>query len=598
MIKGLCQFRALPSSLAAGMFLLFLVFIIIWCAQTTFRAMSDWMLYVINLTMALLLTLPSILARRVWVQILLMCAVALLLEANLMYCRTYLTAIPLESYGLVSNLLDFTASVRDSLRWADLLLVVPVVATALTGYLMPHRCKSDWGTPLPYLALTLLLAIAAGIGLTARGGFMRAYDKLVQSCYYSTCGTPIYTIAGSLAFQALSTPEKLTPEIEALLSAWQTEKESARPWRGVVSPKGARRNLVIILLESFESWPLEARTCAGQEITPYLNSLLADSTTLFRPHMLTQVASGRSIDCQLMLFTGLLPMQNSVWSMRRPNADYPSLVKAMKQDRNARCVIFTCDKPITWNQEAVARSLGYDTLLDRRHWNIDELVGNPAKLSDGSFMRQCVAKMRTDELHTDGAPYLMTFVTYSGHNPFRLPDKLKDPAFYVSGCGYPQRLADYITMAHYTDASLRTLVEYMRSRPDWPETLVLITGDHEGLAGDRRQLLADASARRLVDRGQFTPFIVLNAPETGRSRRGEDVMGQIDMYPTLLDMLGLRGYAWKGIGQNVLDTLRVPAAISSMTDITAGDTTAATPAQLRNLRSARAFSDKLIRLKL
>ena len=43
-----------------------------------------------------------------------------------------------------------------------------------------------------------------------------------------------------------------------------------------------RRNLVLIICESLESWPVEARI-DGKEITPYLNSLLRDSTTCMLP---------------------------------------------------------------------------------------------------------------------------------------------------------------------------------------------------------------------------------------------------------------------------------------------------------------------------
>ncbi len=60
-------------------------------------------------------------------------------------------------------------------------------------------------------------------------------------------------------------------------------------------------------------------------------------------------------------------------------------------------------------------------------------------LSDGSFMRQSVAKLKEGELWPVGEPRMLTFVTYSGHNPFRLPDNLKDPDFDVSGLGLPEK---------------------------------------------------------------------------------------------------------------------------------------------------------------
>lgn len=576
--------------LVGGMLATFLAFVIIWCAQTTFRAMSDWMLYAVNIFAALVLSIPAIMLRRVWVQTVMMFLLDALLISNLMYCRTYFTAIPLDSYMLAGNLSDFTASVYDSLRWADIALPLIALATTAWAYLSPAR--RPWWHRLPYIYVCVGVGAAAAIGMACKGGFYNEYDRLSQSCYYSTCGVPIYTVGGHLVYNAISEGATDTPEVRAEIAAWNADKDKWRPYTPLPDSVARRRNLVIILLESFESWLVDTRI-EGREITPYINSLVREPGTLYAPNMLTQVASGRSIDCQLLLGSGLLPMQNAVYSMKYPDRDYPSLMKALKADRDARCAILTCDKPITWNQEVIARSMGYDTLLHRSSWKIDEVIGNPAKLSDGSFMRQAVDKLKRGELVPDnGEAFLMTFVTYSGHNPFKLPDNLRDPQFSLPAGKYPERMADYVTMAHYTDAQLRTLIDYLRSRRDYDETVVVITGDHEGLAADRDEILKSASARGIVSPRQMTPFIVLNSPVAGRR---DAVMGQIDMYPTLLSILGLDSYAWKGQGQNILMPRAVEAAISSMTGETVGDTVGTVPAAMRNLRRARRVSDLTIK---
>lgn len=353
-----------------------------------------------------------------------------------------------------------------------------------------------------------------------------------------------------------------------------------------------RKNLVVVLCESLESWPIGAKV-EGKEITPYLNQIVADSTSFFAPNMLTQVASGRSIDAQLLLHAGMLPMVGSVYSMKYPSSTYLTLNKALRDKYGTRSMIITCDKPITWNQEVISRSFGYDTLIDRRSWIIDELVGNPGKLSDGSFIRQSVDKLRNENLWPVDSPAFLTFVTYSGHYPFQLPDKLKDPSFDISAAGLPPLLNDYVTMAHYTDSQLPALINYLKSRPDWPETLVLITGDHEGLASWRNGLRdSSPEAARLVADGKFTPFILLNSPVTGRH---DDVMGQIDMYPTLLNLLGLDDYGWKGMGHSILSPDHPGMAIASMTNEIAGDTTGINPTLLRHMTDARSVSDGMIR---
>ncbi|MDE5921672.1 MAG: LTA synthase family protein, partial [Paramuribaculum sp.] len=280
-----------------------------------------------------------------------------------------------------------------------------------------------------------------------------------------------------------------------------------------------------------------------------------------------------------------------VYSMKYPSVTYPSLNKAMRERYGAKSYIFTCDKPITWNQQAISRAFGYDSLIDRRAWRMDEMIGNPAKLSDGSFLRQSVELLRQGHIWPEGESRMLTFVTYSGHNPFRLPDKMVDPQFDMRDKDLPRRLADYIAMAHYTDSQLHTLMDYLRARSDFDETLVVIVGDHEGLAGDRNDF---AEACPLVSDGQYTPLLILNAPG-GSGSRVESVAGQIDIYPTLTAMLGLSDYCWHGMGQSLLDTDRAAYAISMMTGEEVGDTAAITPQMLQMLRSARRISDAAIR---
>ena len=83
----------------------------------------------------------------------------------------------------------------------------------------------------------------------------------------------------------------------------------------------------------------------------------------------------------------------------------------------------------------------------------------------------------------------------------------------------------------------------------------MITGDHEGLAADRASLCQSAVGKGVVSPQQFTPFIILNSP---KGMRYNEVMGQIDMYPTILSLLQVNNYAWKGMGQTIFDSRKAP----------------------------------------
>ena len=570
-------------------FLNLLWFIVDWCMSTTFRSMSMWQLWINNLFAAFVLMFPYVVTRKIWVQIITVAFIDILLLANLMYCRTYFTGIPPESYLLIGNLSDFTASVYDSLRWTDAgFAIILTVGTIFTRRIPYNPSLPIWRT---WTACTLLLGLSCAVGLTTGGGFHRQYDRLIEDCYTSTCGVPAYTVAGHIAYYIQETKKSADPETEAEIASWIDNHNRLMPLT-TLPDSTTRRNLVIILLESFESWPIE-KEISGKEITPYINSLLTDSTTFYAPHMLTQVDAGHSIDAQLLLTAGLLPTVGTVYSTRFPDTTYPTLNKALKEAFGAKSTILTVDQLVTWNFGVIARAFGYDAIYDRSAWKNDERIGNPPKLSDGSFMRQSVEKLQKENLWPENEPAMLTFVTYSGHNPFRLPENLRDPEFDLSNENIHPTLKNYLEITHYTDAQLPTLIEYLKSRPDYDETIIVITGDHEGLASQRPDIRRHSAAEAdLVDSGSFTPFIVLNAPVSGRHG---DVIGQADMYPTMLSFLGLNNYDWQGIGQSIIAPNKIPAAISSMTRELVGDTIGVDPKLMEHWKKSRRISDLIIR---
>ena len=272
---------------------------------------------------------------------------------------------------------------------------------------------------------------------------------------------------------------------------------------------------IIILAESLESWVLE-RTVEGQEIMPCMNRLLRDSATLYAPDVLSQVKGGRSIDAQLIINTGLLPVDIGVYSLKYPQTFYPSLAKAMKEKYGtAYACTLTADKPFVWNQNMIAPAFGYDSVISKYHFLQDEAVGPHYRhsLGDASLFRQCAGKIGSGQAWKAGAN-LLQIVTYSGHFPFALPDRLKDVHFSAD---VPLRMRDYMTVAHYTDRALGLFVERIRTLPEFENTLIVITGDHEGLADIRDNLCRTEAGRGVVSEMPFVPFILLNVPPALRS---------------------------------------------------------------------------------
>lgn len=567
---------------AVGIFLTFVAFDVIWCMDTTFASFSFFETYATKIIATLALAGVYALTRCRWAQIVVMALLDVLLVANLMYFRTYYSAIPASSYLEAGNLADFKASVTDSLRWADIVLPLITIATAVMAFRYKTTKRQPltavlkwWAAPLAGFALLL-----TGVNL-CKGGFHKSLRSVRQSAYLCSADAPIFSVFGCIWYDITDAAEPITPEKQAEIERWLASQPKHQPADSVTEK---RSNLLIVFAESLESWVLEKKV-DGKEITPCLNRLLKEKSTLYAPNVLTQVKGGRSIDAQLMICSGLLPLMSGTYSSLYYDNTFYTLQKAMRWLKHSRSYLLTIDKVSTWNQGAVARSFGTDTIISYHDFKMTEAFGTHKRIGDASFFQQCREKIERGEVWKPGESVYMQFVTYSGHAPFKLPDHLRTITFPAS---IPEKAADYMTTAHYTDKAIGDFVAYLKTLPQYKETIVVIVGDHEGLASYRQELVGNPACRGLVSDKQLTPFIVLNSPV---GMRYDKFMGQIDIYPTLLNLMQLDAYRWHGLGQSILDPRKQGVAVGSVMNVegTGSDK------EVERLKEAHTVSDYMLR---
>jgi len=620
-----------------------------WCLNSTFRPFSYPETYIYGLLFTLILALPVLLNCSVWVMWSFDLLLGVLLLSNLAYFYTYYTAIPLSSYALYSNMIDFTSSIYGSFSFGNILFPISTIIAAYF-YLKKIKYRKD-NSPevspkaLPamqgrimllgrYALLVIALVFIAGIFLFIKGGFRNAYESL-QDSYTHTCGTPMYTVFGSLYYDYIIDKDVYTMETGLYIESWINEHRRGTLTAAQKNNHNALINsdindsrygdytimqlqnmsetntdisCIIILAESLESWVLE-QVVEGQEIMPNMNCLLQSNKTLYAPFVLSQVKGGRSVDAQLMINTGLLPIEKGAYSIKNPNSTFPSLAKAMKEkyDKKAYSYTLTADKPMVWNQNVILPKFGYDSLISKKDFISDEKVGPHyrVQLGDVSLLRQSVEKIKRNEVWKDGVN-LLQIITYSGHFPFTIPTYLKEISFSDS---VPVVMRDYMTTANYTDRALGLFVDAIKSDPKYNNTLIVIVGDHEGLVSMREDIYNSKAGRGVVSENPFVPLIITNIPEslhsklacndifettTSGCKRYNKVMGQIDIYPTLLELLGLTDYNWGGLGYSLFNQEKPCIAISPFGDVY-GDINGTSSADINHLNEAWRISDKIIR---
>lgn len=152
-------------------------------------------------------------------------------------------------------------------------------------------------------------------------------------------------------------------------------------------------------------------------------------------------------------------------------------------------------------------------------------------------------------------PFFLEVTTLSMHSPY--DDLRVDPILeetLKSKAKLDKRAENYLEAVRTFDVNLKRLVVFLKNNDLYENTIIAIVGDHNAF---------DAYLPKELH-SQYTPMIIINS---GIAIRSDEPIGQIDVYPTLIDYLGSKGYQmdggwYKGLGRSLISTFPPKGAIN------------------------------------
>lgn len=290
-----------------------------------------------------------------------------------------------------------------------------------------------------------------------------------------------------------------------------------------------RRNLIFIVVESLNSRAV-GRTFAGRSVTPVLDSLIASAGAVSCLDVKPQTSVGTSSDGQLIYNTGLLPVTSQVASFEYAGNVYPSLAEALGYDDSEEIISDTRD---VWNHTETNRSYGYRRLFDTFDIDaagFDSDRGGDRALFDFTLRR--LTQLRE--------PFFAFLTTITMHYPFTM--ETDRPLSLPLPDGMEPIERRYLERVNYFDTCLGEFIDGLKSEGLYDNSLIVIASDHE------MAVTADEQINRAAR--QPITFVAVNTA-LGENRRIA-TMNQIDVYPTILDLMGAsRPDGWRGVGRSV-----------------------------------------------
>ena len=522
-------------------------------AELTFYPMPSWRSLVQNhlcdtlVLAAFYWLLPA--RRRGWLW-LLVAVVTVWCFAHITYNETYRDMMPFASWLYVSNLGEVLFDSILGTITAEALWVIALPLALLLVYVLrfrkPVACdmfltrwSHRWLAAFATILFSLLLWFLF-LSNTARHKSQSLKECFVEKyCSLTTFCLKVYPVSNGnvpfVVYSIVKACDGVTPEQKELAQQFidnETPVYTDNSYCVVPS-----RNLVLLMVESLNAWVVDLKI-DGREVCPVLNNLVADTASISCTQMMAQVKNGRSSDGMFIYNTGLLPLTGGSVAMDYGDNKYPSLSRALKGVDGRYCTMeITVDRTGMWNVETTARSYGFDSLYLQDAYR-------ETYIKSGQSIDKTLLEFAATKFAQHQGPFYSMIFTGTTHIPY---DRLEDvePTWISQSKRYTANVRNYLEKVAFFDRQLGAFIERLKRDGIYDNTVIVIASDHSDFVDD------DPHGRAAISkRGIECLFVILNSGLPGK--RIEGPVGQIDLYPTLLDIMGANAYQWKGLGFSLL----------------------------------------------
>jgi lipoteichoic acid synthase len=305
------------------------------------------------------------------------------------------------------------------------------------------------------------------------------------------------------------------------------------------------RHVFIIQWESLQEFTINQKI-NGQEITPNLNALLKESA--YFDNVYQQIGAGNTSDAEWLMHTSLYPEGMDPTVNTLEGEEIPSLVWTLKKNGYGAAT-YHADDITYWSRDKLYPALGFDYIYTSNEIPNEKEIGfGPADEVLFNFVDEQLPK----QLKTHEKMY-SNIITLTSHTPFEMPEEYK---FLDLPENYKETYAgNYFQSVRYTDEQIGLFIKKLKKLGIYDESVILIYGDHSGLHGapvteTDKTFLKEVLGHEYTMQDRFVVPVLFTVPGIFTGEKYSHLGGQIDLMPTLLNLLGIE-HDTQMIGHNL-----------------------------------------------
>ena len=515
-------------------------------------AMQNFLLFLNPLPAGLLLLGISLFfkgRKSYWILIATDVVLSLWLFANILYYREFSNFLSLSiiktsgstADNLGKSIVGITRA-TDFLTFIDIAFVIILMVSKIVKYdLRPLKLKFNLlleGIAVLLIGINLMMAQKDRPGLLTR-----TFDNSYIVKYLGMNEYAVYD-----AFKTAQTSEQMA---KANVSDLQAVKKYLK--LNYVKPNSAYtgvakgKNVMVIHLESFQQF-LIGYKWKGKEVTPNLNKLYHAKNTLSFSNFYNQVGQGKTSDAEMMLENSLFGLQSgSAMSSYGTSNTFESAPAILSQQGGYTTAVMHGGAGSFWNRNNAYKQFGYEYFMPLSYYQNKPKYYIGYGLKDKIFFSQSIKYIERLP-----QPFYLKLITVTNHYPYDLDKKNQSIAKTETG---DETVDGYVQTAHYLDQAIGQLMRWLQKTGLAKNTLLVFYGDHYGISGNHHKASAE-----LLNQDEFTNFDNLKFQRVPlmfhmKGLKGDikkTYGGEIDVLPTLLNLLGIKNQKTIQFGHDLL----------------------------------------------
>lgn len=292
--------------------------------------------------------------------------------------------------------------------------------------------------------------------------------------------------------------------------------EKVQPVKQYQNNPQTKPNVVVFILESYGreyigAFNKEVKIPNYKTHAPFLDSLSQHSLIFTNAY-----ANGRqSIHGMSSILAGIPSFKDAFTSSPYPKQKIESLVSTLKSE-GYNTSFFHGAANGSMGFLGFANILGIDNYYGRTEFNDDAQFDGYWGIWDEPFLQ-----FMEKTLDKKPTPFFASVFTVSSHEPYIIPEKYKN-RFHEGGVPIHK-------CAEYTDYALKRFFDEAKKKPWFANTIFVLVADH------CNQIYYDEYQKAI---NHYAVPIIIYKPNSQYVGIDDDFAQQIDIYPTILDMIG------------------------------------------------------------